>query len=256
MNFLFQRVRLSTGITTFWKTTLSYFREMIQHFLNISSKMLSLLRHPLIQAPFLLTTFAVLSAMLVALSFYITDEQIKINERMTLLRSLDDIIPRDRYDNDLLQDYLEMKDTTLFGDEPVMIYRARQGKKPVAAIFNPVTPEGYNGSIRLLVGIHDEGILGGVRVISHQETPGLGDLIELRKSKWILNFTGRSLNNPTEKAWKVKRDGGIFDQLTGATITPRAVVKMVKNTLLFYQKYKEEIFECAREKKGVCTQAP
>ena len=210
------------------------------------------IKHPIIHPTFLLTTFAILSAILVAASFKVTYEQIKINERTTLLRSLDDIIPRNRYDNDLFQDYTEMKDTTLFRDEPVMIYRARQGKKPIAAIFNPVTPEGYNGSIRLLVGIYYEGVLGGVRIISHQETPGLGDSIELRKSKWILGFTGRSLDNPPEAAWKVKRDGGFFDQFTGATITPRAVVNIIKNTLIFYQRHKEEIFKCTQEKEGKC----
>lgn len=247
-------IRLLIGIITLWRTTSSHLREVIRFLFNTPSKMLSLLKHPIIQATFLLTTFAILSATLVALSFNITDEQIKINERMTLLRSLDDIIPRDRYDNDLFQDYQEMTDTTLFGDEPVMVYRARQGEKPVAAIFNPVTPEGYNGSIRLLVGVHYDGTLGGVRVISHQETPGLGDLIDLRKAKWILSFTGRSLNDPKEGAWRVKRDGGIFDQFAGATITPRAVIKMIKNTLLFYQKYKKEIFECVHEIEGTCTQ--
>jgi electron transport complex protein RnfG len=114
--------------------------------------------------------------------------------------------------------------------------------QPVAAIFTSVAPDGYSGNIKLLVGILHNGVLAGVRVISHKETPGLGDAIEADRSNWILSFNEKSLQNPPLKQWGVKKDGGFFDSFTGATITPRAVVNAVKNTLLYFQENREMIF--------------
>ena len=122
-------------------------------------------------------------------------------------------------------------------------YRARLQGEPVAVIFNSVAPDGYNGKIHLLVGVNIDASLAGVRVVKHAETPGLGDAIEIRKSPWIRGFDGKSLNNPDQAGWRVKRDGGEFDQLTGATITPRAIVAAVRNTLLYYQQNADMIFQ-------------
>lgn len=197
----------------------------------------------MVQAAAMLSLFAVLGGGLVAFSFQISHKQIEINERAALLRTLNVLIPHDKYDNDLFADSREVQNEGLLGtSKPVIVYRARKGGHPIAAILAPIVPDGYNGRIRLLVGINYEGSLAGVRVVSHQETPGLGDRIEVRNSDWILGFKGRSLTNPNKAGWKVKRDGGIFDQFTGATITPRAVVKAVLNTLLFYQHYRDEVF--------------
>lgn len=191
----------------------------------------------------LLTLFAILGGGLVAYSYQITHKQIKANERAALLQNLNTLIPKEKYDNDLFHDVIQIQHQALLGtEEPVMIYRARHQGKPVAVVLTTTAPHGYNGPIKLLIGINYEGIIAGVRVISHQETPGLGDLIELRRSDWILSFKGRSLQNPTATGWKVKRDGGVFDQMTGATITPRAVVKAVHNTLLFFQQHREKLF--------------
>jgi electron transport complex protein RnfG len=190
-----------------------------------------------------LAVAAVFGSGLVALSFEITRERIAINERAILLRSLNVLVAPEQRDNDLYADSRQVQDETLLGTaNPVTVYRARKNGQPVAAVLTPVAPDGYNGTIRLLVGIDYQGTLVGVRVVSHQETPGLGDKIEERRSPWILSFTGRSLDNPSEAGWNVKRDGGIFDQFTGATITPRAVVKAIRRTLLFYQQHREEIF--------------
>jgi len=198
----------------------------------------------MLQSAIILTIFAILGAWLVAYSFEITKEQIKANERAALLRNLNAVIPTNLYDNQLFKDTRQIQNEAFLGtSEPVMIYRARKGKQPIACIILPIAPNGYNGRIQLLVGINYEGKLLGVRVLSHQETPGLGDNIELRRSNWILNFKGRSLTNPNKSGWAVKRDGGIFDQFTGATITPRAVVKAVHKTLTFYQHYRDEIFQ-------------
>ena len=124
-----------------------------------------------------------------------------------------------------------------------MVYRARLGGEPVAAIFNSIAPNGYNGSIHLLIGVYHDGSLAGVRAIKHQETPGLGDVIDLAKSDWVLGFNGKSLSNPPPDEWAVKRDGGVFEQFTGATITPRAIVTAVKNTLIYYQQNQHTVFE-------------
>jgi len=197
----------------------------------------------MLNAAALLTFFAVLGGGLVAFSFQITHKQIIANERAALLRTLNVLIPHDQYDNDLFTDSRQMQNEAVLGTtEPVTIYRARKNGQPVAAILTQVAPDAYNGRIRLLVGINYEGSLVGVRVLSHQETPGLGDNIEMRRSNWILSFNGHSLKNPDEAGWKVKRDGGIFDQFTGATITPRAVVKAVHKSLQFYQQYRDEVF--------------
>ncbi|MEN8216187.1 MAG: electron transport complex subunit RsxG [Pseudomonadota bacterium] len=197
----------------------------------------------MINAAALLTLFAVLGGGLVAYSFQMTYPQIKANERAALLRTLNIFIPHNQYDNDLLTDTHEMQNEAILGTtKPITIYRARKNGQPVAAILTQNAPDAYNGRIRLLIGIKYEGTLLGVRVLSHQETPGLGDNIEERRSDWILSFNGRSLKNPDEAGWKVKREGGIFDQFTGATITPRAVVKAVHKSLQFYQQFRDEVF--------------
>jgi electron transport complex protein RnfG len=112
----------------------------------------------------------------------------------------------------------------------------------VALVIAAVAPDGYSGSIRLLVGINRDGSLAGVRTLAHRETPGLGDRIEAQRDDWILGFAGKSLDRPALQAWRVKRDGGVFDQFTGATITPRAVVRAVKNSLIYYRDNREALF--------------
>lgn len=166
------------------------------------------------------------------------------NERQILLRSLHSVIPPDTYSNNILQDTLVMKDQRLLGSkEGVLVYRARVGTKPVAAAFTVIAPNGYNGDILILVGINYFGHITGVRIVKHRETPGLGDGIEIQRSNWIESFTGKSLSNPTDSGWKVKRDGGEFDQFTGATITPRAVVSAIHKAVLFFNKNRTFIFQ-------------
>jgi electron transport complex protein RnfG len=126
---------------------------------------------------------------------------------------------------------------------PVTVYRARMDGLPVAVMMIITAPDGYNGDIRLLAGIDAEGAVIGVRVISHKETPGLGDPIEIEKSDWILGFNKKSLRNPESNGWGVKRDDGQFDQFTGATISPRAVVKVMHNTLLYFDANKQMLFD-------------
>jgi len=205
--------------------------------------MIAINRRQILLSGVFLWLFAVAGTTLVALTEYSTSEAIAENERQVLLRNLYALLPRDRLDNDIATDTLELSAATLLGtDKNSTAYRARLGGEPVAAIFNSVAPDGYNGKIHLLVGVYIDGSLAGVRVVKHAETPGLGDAIEIRKSPWIDVFAGKSLTNPSQDRWRVKRDAGDFDQFTGATITPRAVVAAVRNTLLYYRQNADMIF--------------
>ena len=199
---------------------------------------------PILISAIFLFLFAVIGSGLVAFTYDSTAQRIADNQRKALLKSLNELIPSELYDNDIFTDTLYVVSSELLGaDTPVPVYRARKHGWPVAAVLAVVAPDGYNGSIRLLVAINLDGTLAGVRVVQHRETPGLGDGIEAERSDWILGFNGKSLANPVKKGWKVKRDDGIFDQFTGATITPRAVVKAVHKALLYFQIHAHNLFE-------------
>ena len=191
----------------------------------------------------ILAAFAIVGSTLVSFTEVRTRDQIAANERAYLLRSLNDVLPESAYDNEMFTDTIQVTDPELLGSkDPITIYRARRAGQPVAALLTPVAPKGYGGSIRLLVGITTDGVIIGVRVVSHRETPGLGDVIEIDRSDWLLGFDGLSMGNPAEKKWAVKRDGGDFDQFTGATITPRAVVHAVRNALIYFSENSDAIF--------------
>jgi electron transport complex protein RnfG len=190
-------------------------------------------RFPIAVAAVLLSLFSVAGAGLVAVTHAVTAERIAQNERQALLDRLTVLVPADRVTNDMATDTLVVSDRERLGSERTTVYRARAGDAPVALILTAVVPDGYAGPINLLVAVLADGTLGGVRVVSHKETPGLGDKIEEQRTDWIHGFAGKSLANPDPSHWKVKRDGGDFDQFTGATVTPRAIVKAVKNTLLY-----------------------
>ncbi len=192
----------------------------------------------------LLALFAIVGTALVAFTYDRTVEQIAENERQALLDSLHAIIDPNEYDNDIFADTVELRGPQLLGTpDPVTVYRARKNGKPVAAVLSPIAPDGYNGAIKLLVGIYYDGRIAGVRVVSQNETPGLGDAIEIQKSDWITTFSGKSLGDPGKGGWAVKKDGGEFDQFTGATITPRAVVKAVHSALIYFREHREQLFK-------------
>lgn len=184
----------------------------------------------------ILAAIAVAGAGLLAGTKELTEPTIRANLKADRLRQLHELIPHDRYDNRLLQDTRKVTDAAHLGTEkPVTLYRARQDDQPVAVAFRAVAPDGYNGRIDLLVAIWRDGELAGVRAINHAETPGLGDQIETAKSEWITQFDGHALGRPPLEEWKVRKDGGAFDQMTGATITSRAVIKAVRRALKFYE---------------------
>ena len=205
--------------------------------------MITINRRDILISGAFLWLFAVAGTTLVAVTEFTTADAIVENERQVLLRNLYALLPPERLDNNIASDTLELPAAPLLGTESTAIaYRARKQGEPVAVIFNSIAPDGYSGKIHLLVGVNVDASLAGVRVIKHAETPGLGDGIEIRKSAWIKNFDGKSLDNPDAAGWRVKRDGGEFDQLTGATITPRAIVSAVRNTLLYYRQNADMIF--------------
>jgi len=143
--------------------------------------------------------FAAVGAALVGVTFTQTEDDIRYNEKLTLLRKLNNIIPAETYDNDLLLDTIIIKPSTLLStDEESLVYRARKNQQDVAVVFSSIAPSGYNGPIHLLVGVKADGKLAGVRVVKHRETPGLGDVVEISRSNWILGFDEKSLGNPEQ----------------------------------------------------------
>lgn len=210
-------------------------------------------RMSILIAGVILGSFAILGVGLVSATYVLTESRIAANQREAMLVKFRAILPRDPQtgallmDNDPLLDRIQVRAPELLGGEQTEVYRVRYQGEPVALILTPIVPDGYGGPIRLLVAVKRDGTLGGVRVIEHHETPGLGDKIDERKSDWIkTQFPGKSLGNPPENRWKVKRDGGDFDQFTGATITPRAVVKAVKNTLEFVAQQGDQLYSQPR----------
>ncbi len=190
-----------------------------------------------------LCLFAVVGTSFVAVTEHNTRAAIAENERRVLLRNLHALLPAEKLDNDIVTDTLSVPASELLGTETEsLVYRARLRDEPAAAIFNSIAPNGYSGKIHLLVGVYTDGKIAGVRAVKHAETPGLGDALDIQKSDWVLDFNGKSLDNPDRTSWLVKRDGGEFDQFTGATISPRAVVQAVKNTLLYYEQNASRLF--------------
>jgi electron transport complex protein RnfG len=186
---------------------------------------------------------AVVGATLLAAVQLATADRIAAQERRVMQERLGQVLPAAEYDNDLLADTLVIRDEAHFPrGQDVLAYRARRAGDPVAVILDFRAVDGYSGDIRLLAGIREDGSLTGVRVVAHRETPGLGDAIEAEKSDWILGFEDRSLGRPARSGWAVKKDGGDFDQFTGATITPRAVVDALRQALEYYAANSEALF--------------
>jgi electron transport complex protein RnfG len=186
--------------------------------------------------------FAVVTVGVVALVQLATAKQIAASQHQAQMRTLEEVLPTDSYDNHLLDNTIQVHDPLLLGNKlPQTAYIGLKDGKPSAVILQATAPDGYSGAIRLMVGIRADGRLAGVRVLSHRETPGLGDKVELSKSNWIQGFVGKSLSDPSESGWAVKKDRGEFDQFAGATITPRAVVKAVHNALLYFDRHRAEL---------------
>jgi len=209
---------------------------------KMNNKHPNIIRNMLISAA-LLGFFGLLGTSMVLGVNVVTKDRIEENIKASLLQSLNSIIPAETYNNNLITTFIEVPANQYLGKKTATtVYQAWMDKTPVAIAFDIIAPDGYSGKIKLLLAIRKNGELSAVRVITHKETPGLGDKIEIKRSNWITSFNDKSLDNTNEKQWKVKKDGGIFDQFTGATITPRAIVKAVHNALLYYQNNQKLLF--------------
>lgn len=197
----------------------------------------------------LLALFAVCTTVLISGTYLLTRDRIALEKRHAEERALLEIVPRDMHDNSMLDDVIPVGPAAagLKLAEDKRIYLARQNGEVVTAIVPVTAPDGYTGAIDLVVGVNRDGSIAGVRVLSHRETPGLGDKIDLKKTEWILGFDGRSLGNPEPARWAVRKDKGDFDQFTGATITPRAVVAATLRGLQYADANRQRLFEGAAE---------
>ena len=197
----------------------------------------------------LLAVFAVCTTVLISGTYLLTKDRIALEKRRAEERALLEIVPRDRHDNSMLDDVIPVGPATAglkLADEK-RIYLAKQDGAVVTAIIPATAPDGYTGEIDLVVGVNADGSIAGVRVLSHRETPGLGDKVDLKKSDWVLGFDGRSLDNPGPAGWAVKKDKGVFDQFTGATITPRAVVAATLRVLQYAEANRQRLFGLAMD---------
>lgn len=192
---------------------------------------------------FTLAMIAAICATLVAATHHVTAARIAANQQAWLEKSLTPALGGVAYDGSITAAKLVLEPPHgLPGDDAAIIYRAYSGGAPAAVLFTVTARGGYAGPIRILVGIDVAGAITGVRVLEHRETPGLGDGIEESRSDWVHQFDRRSLGNPPVGSWHLRVDGGEFDQLTGASVTPRAIVKAVRETLIYFEANREEIF--------------
>jgi Na+-translocating ferredoxin:NAD+ oxidoreductase subunit G len=200
------------------------------------------LRPQLQYQAYILAGFAFVASILLGFADLATKNSIQLRLEEDLKASLEEVIPAELYDNNLLTDTLTLTSADAnLGSPQTVFYLAKKQGIVNAVSFKFVAPDGYAGPINLVMGLGKNGEILGVRVISHTETPGLGDKIEIKKSKWILSFNGKSLDNVSYEEWNVKKDGGIFDQFSGATITPRKVVLAIRRGLEFFKAHRDEL---------------
>ncbi|RLA07674.1 MAG: electron transport complex subunit RsxG [Gammaproteobacteria bacterium] len=196
----------------------------------------------IINAGLMLALFAMVGTSVVTITNKLSKDKIIQNEKNARLAKLYQVFDKNTVNNNFLNDAIDLKNDLLDSKKPAQIYRLRYNDIPVGVIVESATYKGYSGKISLIIGIRFDGSISGVRVVRHQETPGLGDKIDARKSDWIKKFNNKSLKTNNTKQWQVQKDGGIFTQFSGATITPRAIVKAVKNSLIFYEQNKLTLY--------------
>ena len=206
----------------------------------------------------ILAIFAIVCTAIVGLVYELTKDKIETQAQLQLLNTLHSIIEPSRYTNDITKDCVIVSSPLLIGSKqnaaPQTAYIARKNGSAIAVAITSNAPDGYNGVIELIIAINMDNSVSGVRVLKHQETPGLGDKVELRKSDWITSFNGKKLLSDNDSRWAVSKDGGMFDQFTGATITPRAVVKAVKNAVLFFKDNQQSLLTLNNSCKAEVTE--
>ena len=196
----------------------------------------------------ILFVFVIIFTALLAGAYLWTKPALEASAAEEKMKLIDEVLPRSAYDNELLKDTISLPASPLLGtDEATTAYRARKGGQPVALVLEAVAPDGYSGKIRLILAVNLDGSIAGVRVTQHKETPGLGDYIEPKKDKnkerpWITQFNGYGYASTTDKEWKVKKDGGHFDSVAGATVTPRAVIKAVRKATKYVAENQTQLY--------------
>jgi Na+-translocating ferredoxin:NAD+ oxidoreductase subunit G len=190
-----------------------------------------------------LIAFALVFTALLASIFQVTKVPIEKSEAKARLALFRQIVSENMHDNDLLKDTVTIAPNLLLGNtQPSIANRARINNAPAAVILEAIAHDGYSGDIKLLIAIKYTGEISGVRVLTHKETPGLGDYIDIAKDDWIKLFDGESITKTESEKWAVKKDNGQFDYMAGATITPRAVVKAVHQSLQYFEANKDALF--------------
>jgi Na+-translocating ferredoxin:NAD+ oxidoreductase subunit G len=201
--------------------------------------------HPLLTGV-VVAAFAVAAFYVVDAAYEWSDERISANERARVVARLNSVLEPGLRGLDLTTTLIAITDTELFGtDGPIDVFVLTDRGAPMATVFGTVAPHGYNASISLLIGVSPIGTVTGVRAVRHRETQGLGDAIETSKSDWILQFDGDALTAPPPELWAIEQDEGAFDSISGATVTSRAVVGAVKNTLLYFEQHRNELYASA-----------
>jgi electron transport complex protein RnfG len=219
---------------------IAVYREFLKNWLEPSN--LARLRPKLEFQTGILAGFALLASVLLGVTNCSTEGTIQRRLDEDLKKSLEEVVPAALHDNDMLQDTLTIPSADFnIGANETTVYLAKKSGKVTAVCFKLIAPDGYSGAINMIMGVDREGNILGVRVLSHKETPGLGDKIEVAKSDWILSFVGRSLENLTPAQWAVKKDGGVFDQFAGATITPRKSVQAIHRGLQLFKAHQAQL---------------
>ncbi|MGQ0800813.1 MAG: electron transport complex subunit RsxG [Pseudomarimonas sp.] len=187
---------------------------------------------------------ALLAVLLLGGTHWLTRQRIDDARARAERDALSRVLPASQYDNDMANDRIRVIAPAWLGDDqPLSVWRARRAGAAAALVLQSVANDGYAGPIHLRIGIDAQGRITGVRVTAHTETAGLGDPIEADRSDWILGFMGRTLGSPTLERWKVRRDGGEFDQFAGATVTPRAVVGAVRRALQYVERHADALYD-------------
>jgi len=190
-----------------------------------------------------LTAFAFVGTIMLAYVFDITRAPIAASEKEARLALFKQILPENTYDNELLKETVQIAPNEQLGNlQTTTANIAKLKGKTAGVILEAIAHDGYSGDIKLLIAIRADGSISGVRVLAHKETPGLGDYIDITHGNWITLFNNESINKTSAAQWQVKKDGGKFDYMVGATITPRAVVNAVFKTTQFFEKNKKILF--------------
>lgn len=222
------------------KSQANQYWEWLKRWLNPDN--LAQLRPTLKFQTGVLAGFALLASFLLGVTNCSTEATIQQRLDEDLKSSLEEVVPAELYDNNMLEDTVTIQSSEFnIAAGETLVYLAKKGGQTTAVCFKFTAPDGYSGAINMIIGIGREGQVLGVRVLSHKETPGLGDKIETAKSDWISSFEGKSLDNLTAAQWAVKKDGGVFDQFTGATITPRKTVQATYRALQLFKAHQAEL---------------